>query len=305
VAAPLTSVIVPVYNRSYLLRRALDSVLGQVDETTEVIVVDDGSTEDIGKALPDLKGKSIRLVRRAENGGAAAARNTGIAEARGKYLAFLDSDDEWVEGKLRRQIGCLEDDPSAALCCTGYRLIRANRPPVVRLFRNARQGAAQTAFGCGLSPGSTLVVRRDLFAAVGGFEESMPRLEDWDWLLRASERSEIAVVNDPLSIIHVLGHPGEAAVRVSTRLMHDRHAPRFRKLGFVHARRFNAALHYERAVAAFRSGGTTRAAWHYSRSLLAYPVRPFGHFRLVARMLFRGTPQPHADGVRAEAADAR
>lgn len=303
-AVPVTSVIVPVFNRSDRLRRALDSVLRQADDTTEVIVVDDGSTEDIGRALAALNGEHVRLVRRDRNGGAAAARNTGIAEARGKYLAFLDSDDEWVEGKLRQQIGFLEADASTALCCTGYHLIRTNRPPETRLFRNARQGAPQMAFGCGLSPGSTLVARRELFDVVGAFEESMPRLEDWDWLLRASEHSEIAVVNDPLSIIHVLSHPGEAAVRVSTRLMGERHRPRFRKLGFVHSRRFNAALHYERAVAAFRSRGTGRAAWHYFRSLLAYPVRPFGHFRLVARMLVRRTPQPHTGHVRAEDADA-
>lgn len=289
---PFISVIMPVFNRAVLLRRALDSVLRQADDTTEIIVVDDGSTEDIGAALTDVSAPNLRLLRRAANGGTAAARNAGIAEARGRYLAFLDSDDAWMDGKLRTQIALLDADPSAGLCCTGYHLMRPNRPPEVRLFRANRLDATQIAFGCGLSPGSTLVARRDLFDAVGSFAETMPRLEDWDWLLRAAARSDILVANTPLATIHVLGHPGEAAVRLSTRLMHERHAARFRALGIIHARRFRAALHYERAVAAFRSGDRARAAWHYGRSLLAYPLRPPEHFRLVLSALIGQGPHP-------------
>src|SRR5262245_26703612 len=116
---PVVSVIVPVYNRVDLLKDAVRSVLAQSFADFELIVVDDGSTADIAGALRPFEDGRIRLMRHDVNRGAAAARNSGIAEARGKFCAFLHSDDQWHPEKLARQVAFMSKGlPERPLSCT-------------------------------------------------------------------------------------------------------------------------------------------------------------------------------------------
>lgn len=117
------SVILPTYNRSGCLVAAMTSVLTQSHEDLELIVVDDASTEDIEGVVRSVDDHRISYVRRTRNGGAAAARNTGLGHAKGDYIAFQDSDDLWLPGKLQRQLALFSSNPSTVGVVTGAKIV--------------------------------------------------------------------------------------------------------------------------------------------------------------------------------------
>lgn len=105
---PKVSVIIPTYNRAHLIGRAIKSVLNQTYKDFEIIIVDDGSTDKTEEVVKDFKDERVRYIRREKNKGGSAARNTGIKAARGEYIAFQDSDDEWLPEKLEKQMKAFE-----------------------------------------------------------------------------------------------------------------------------------------------------------------------------------------------------
>src|SRR5437879_5328746 len=125
-AEPLVSVILPTYNRLRYLGGALESVRTQTYEHWELVVVDDGSTDGSGEYLARLVDRRVRLLSRSHTGSAAVARNSGIAMARGEYLAFLDDDDAWMPQKLERQMAALREDRAVQWNYTGYILVDAD-----------------------------------------------------------------------------------------------------------------------------------------------------------------------------------
>ena len=128
--APLVSVIIPTYNRADLVRQAVASVKAQTFRDFEIVVVDDGGTDGTCEVLS--AGRELRVLRHPDRRGVAAARNTGVAAARGEWLAFLDSDDLWLPDKLARQISWLEGQPELLICQTDEtwvrRGVRVNKP---------------------------------------------------------------------------------------------------------------------------------------------------------------------------------
>lgn len=123
VAAPRVSVILPTYNRAASLRAACESVLSQSFRDLELLVVDDASSEDVASVIREIGDPRIRYIRRERNGGASAARNTGLAAARGELIAFQDSDDLWLPGKLARQVAQLDALPRAVGAVTGAKIL--------------------------------------------------------------------------------------------------------------------------------------------------------------------------------------
>src|SRR5687768_5045704 len=115
--APAVSVILPTYNRASLLTRSAGSVLAQSFSDLELIVVDDGSTEDVANAVAGLADPRVVYLRRDVRGGPAAARNSGVSRARGSYVAFQDSDDEWLLDKLQAQLAALERSSHQMAVC--------------------------------------------------------------------------------------------------------------------------------------------------------------------------------------------
>jgi glycosyltransferase involved in cell wall biosynthesis len=187
-AAPAVTVILPVYNGARYLRYAGESVLDQGHPAVEILVVDDGSTDDSPDVLRGLTG-AMRTIRQ-ENRGPAAARNHGIRLARTEVLAFVDADDLWPAGKLERQLPLLAADPSVDLVM-GY----------TQPMRMLSPGGDIAALEPVLSPRLTLSVgaslfRRSAFERFGLFDESLRTGEDLDWLLRAREAgARIELVN--------------------------------------------------------------------------------------------------------------
>ncbi|WP_254763820.1 glycosyltransferase family 2 protein [Natrinema marinum] len=222
------SVIIPTYNRAATLPRAIDSALAQTVADLEVVVVDDGSTDDTDSVLADYEDPRVRSVTHATNRGANVARNTGIERARGEYVAFLDSDDEWHPEKLERQLSALEErsnDWVGAYCDSAFDLSGASgRLRTTAASILARRDAAPTREGSEelmaeiladtVQPGagSTLLVRTAVARDAGGFDEELDRFQDPEFCLRVLEHGKLAYVDDVLVRRDETGYPPAAVI---------------------------------------------------------------------------------------------
>lgn len=223
-SAPAVSVIIPAYNRGETILRALASVRAQTFGDFEIIVVDDASVDNTIERCNAFGDDRLRVVRRSVNGGAAAARNTGIREARGELIAFLDSDDSWLPEKLAKQIAAMSRVDAAPVSCTGaiLHLLDHGETRVKRL-EPSDDWARRLAMDCDLSPGSTQMAARSIFDEIGSFDEALPRFEDWDWLLRYTRRYSICVVSEPLSEIYNLRARLGSVVERSAVIFQNKH----------------------------------------------------------------------------------
>jgi glycosyltransferase involved in cell wall biosynthesis len=196
---PWVSVIIPTYNRAALVTEAVASVKAQTFQDLEILVVDDGSTDDTAAALAPWE--DVRLLRQPRRRGVAAARNLGAAAARGEWLAFLDSDDLWLPEKLARQMAYLGERPGLLLCQTDEiwvrHGVRVNKPASHR--KVAGRIFLPSLTRCMVSP-SAVVLHRRLLADHDGFDEDLPAAEDYDLWLRLSWRYQVGLVEAPLII---------------------------------------------------------------------------------------------------------
>ncbi len=178
---PLITVIIPLYNGEKFIGDAVQSVIDQQYAPLEIIVVDDGSTDN-GAAVTAALGADVRLIRQ-QNAGAAAARNRGISEARGELIAFLDADDLFPPGKLHAQVAYFRQTPEAEIV-TGYvqLICLLGAESSVAHAPNQMRNAPSLTMNLGAA-----LFRRAVFERVGGFDETLPFAEDFDWWLRADE----------------------------------------------------------------------------------------------------------------------
>ena len=199
---PLVSVVIPTYNRGWTVAEAIDSVLAQTYTPVELIVVDDGSTDDTAAILQSY-GSRIQWLRQT-NRGVSAARNTGAARAKGALIAFLDSDDLWLPEKVEVQVRYFEQNPQSLICQTAElwirRGVRVN--PKERHRKAAGMIFERSLKLCLVSP-SAVMMRRELMTEMGGFDESLPACEDYDLWLRVSCRYPVGLIETPL--IHKRG----------------------------------------------------------------------------------------------------
>ncbi len=200
------SVIIPTFNRAREVPRAISSVLAQTRPPDEIIVVDDGSTDDTPEVLERF-GKAIRVIRQA-NAGPSAARNRGIFDSRGDVLMFLDSDDEWLPGKVERQISLLERAGSAVSCCWCNTLMRhadgtaRTAFEVARLHPKLDEGlwlnVLEVVASRFILLNQGLAVRREAITRVGGFDESLRLMEDHDLAFRLARLEPWAFISECL-----------------------------------------------------------------------------------------------------------
>jgi glycosyltransferase involved in cell wall biosynthesis len=195
---PVVSVIIPTYNRRAMVDEAIGSVLAQSYKAFELIVVDDGSQDGTADQLAKY-GSSLQLVSREKNG-VAAARNYGVSIAKGRYVAFLDSDDLWAPKKLEIQTAFMEQHPEFQICQTQEIWIRhgarvnpkaKHQKPSGDVFRRSLELCLVSA--------SAAMMRTELFSRVGGFDESFPVCEDYDLWLRIAVDHSIPLI--PLALV--------------------------------------------------------------------------------------------------------
>ena len=200
----LVSIIIPVFNREKHIRQAIESALAQTYGNKEIIVVDDGSRDGTAKIVKTF-GSSVRYTFR-ENGGPAAARNTGLGWASGDYIAFLDSDDVWLPDKLSVQVGYLRQHPDIgyAIGNVTYFLDPGQSPPPG--FR--RELLSGTHTGRLLQ---VMLARRQVFTVVGAFNDALSTAEDVDWFCRANDL-DIAMGICPEVVARIRVHNGNTAL---------------------------------------------------------------------------------------------
>ena len=204
---PLVSVIIPTYNRKVFLIEAIRSVLDGTFGDFELIVVDDGSTDCTTGALAELR-ESFRYHYQ-PNRGVGNARNKGVAISRGKYIAFLDSDDRWTKNKLEIQVNFLASHPKLRICHAEGVWVRT----AVRINQKERHRKfAGDIFEkclplCIISP-SSILMERSVFDEIGGFDETLPVCEDYDLWLRMTLRYRVGFVRESL-VIKRGGHPDQ------------------------------------------------------------------------------------------------
>ncbi|WP_324664328.1 glycosyltransferase family 2 protein [Haloarcula sediminis] len=221
------SVVIPAYERADIVGRAIDSALSQTVDDIEVLVVDDGSDDDTASVVSGYDDDRVRYLAHDTNRGVSAARNTGVEAATGDYVAFLDSDDEWLPRKLERQLAVLAERGEGwvgAYCDVATaglsQLGRVAGAVSETLFRSgaAREGGRELAesllaMRVFMGPGSTLLVERDALERAGGFDEGLSIYEDWDLVLRVLSVGKLAYVDEPLALTHFTGDaPAEAYV---------------------------------------------------------------------------------------------
>ena len=197
---PRVTVIIPTRNRAHVLQRSIDSVLKQTVDNLEVIVVDDASDDDTERVVMAIRDVRIRYVRCEHHRGAPAARNIGIRLARGRYVAFHDSDDEWLPAKLERQLDLLERRaPSAGVATCGTIRNDADGRERVEVAASERQSYhGLLAFGEPPWSGPTILVKRSEATSQVLFDESLPAGQDWDFLVRLAQITQVVSVREPL-----------------------------------------------------------------------------------------------------------
>ena len=263
---PKVSVIIPTYNRGWILREAIDSVLAQDYTDYELIVVDDGSTDDTRKIL-DSYGRDI-IVLQQPNKGVSAARNRGIAESRAQLVALLDSDDIWLPQKLTRQVAFFKSNPDALICQTEETWVRngVRENPKKRHHKISGMIFEPSLALCLVSP-SAVMIRRTLFDTVGLFDESLPACEDYDLWLRVSCRYPVFLIDEPL-IIKRGGHEDQLSkaagldkyrIQSLKKLIDIRQLSEFQQHAAIKTLQQKCAIY----AAGCRKRGRNREASHY------------------------------------------
>lgn len=196
---PLVSAIIPTFNRGWILREAIQSVIDQTYQPMEIIVVDDGSTDETPSLL-NAFGQQIRVITQ-ENRGVSAARNLGIRASRGELIALLDSDDLWTPEKIDRQVAFFNDHPDAMICQTQEIWIRNGKRVNPKNKHKKRGGMIfePSLELCLVSP-SAVMMHRTLFDLKGFFDERLPACEDYDLWLRVSTTHPIHLMDQACTI---------------------------------------------------------------------------------------------------------
>jgi glycosyltransferase involved in cell wall biosynthesis len=277
------SVIIPTFGRHSVVREAVQSALTQTYPVHEVIVVDDGSAPKITHETIGIEDKRLKIVNLSYNSGAAAARNAGIVKSEGDIISFLDSDDLWFPDKIEIQMKYYNNYSKfnilTGIAC-GWNVRDSNNRRNFSRIPLSSNDYKDFISGCWFSPGSTLVVSREVFSVVGLFSENLRRLEDFEWFLRFASAGG-SLISAPMIGASILKNGGAryADVRVAAEEI-------LRNVKFVSAhlasntvsRRLRSWLHLEMAAAARNERRWNALILHLALSFLITPRSSF-HLR--------------------------
>lgn len=201
----LVSVIIPTYKRANLIFEAISSVLAQTYQNFEIIVINDGYQDETEQIIAKINDPRVKYIYQ-ENSGPASARNTGIKNANGCYIAFLDSDDLWHEDKLEKQLKILDKNPRVGIvsCHSSYRDFEGNE--IFKKISNAKNNMDYVK-GLVFEPDRvftgtpTLMIRKECLDRSGMFDESLKLFEDWDLCFRIALNYDVAIADEVLTIV--------------------------------------------------------------------------------------------------------
>ncbi len=198
----MISVIIPTYNRATTLLAAAQSVLGQSYKDLELIIVDDGSTDDTENVVKSLRDERVRYIYLKNNQGACAARNRGIKEAQGEYIAFQDSDDFWHSNKLETELEFLYRENADVVFCAIHRYeVGSHVPRIIPMERADAINHSDSLLNLLLKKNVvsmvTVLCKRACAEQIS-FDESIPRRQDWDWAIRIAQRYKMYYLDQVL-----------------------------------------------------------------------------------------------------------
>jgi glycosyltransferase involved in cell wall biosynthesis len=271
---PTVSVIIPTYNRTKLLGRDIQSVLAQTYQDFELIIVDDGSTDDTEGLVKNFNSQKIKYSRHRKNKGISASRNTGIRSSRGNYIALQDSDDEWMPDKLEKQLRAFDTaPPEVGVVYTGFYIIANNQKryqPSASITPKDGDIFSSIIKGEYLVSPQTIMVKRECFEKYGLFDESFPAMEDWEMSLRLAKHCHFKYIDEPLVQYHIQPDSmslNKGAIIKSYQLILEKYSEDFkqdRRLLAKHYLRLGHFLYY--------NGEHSRGREYLARSIKLYPL---------------------------------
>ena len=275
---PKVSVVIATYNRSRFLCQTIESALSQTYKDYEIIIVDDGSTDDTKEALKFFDGK-IRYFYQ-ENQGISAAKNRGVNESVGEFIAFVDDDDIWLPEKLDEQMQFIERHPQLAFVCSevitidehGNFLAHWRKPKDQKISDNF-----ENLYDGNFIHVPTVLLRKKCFIEIGGFDEKLMTTEDYDLWLRLAKRHPFRYMDKPLAKYRI--HKNQTTKNVKKlelRVRNNIKALNRREiasdLGFFKKRVRKAKVYYQYAKIYFKSENFLKASLTYFKSLATYPL---------------------------------
>ena len=200
----IVSIIIPTYNRIATIGRAINSVLSQSYQNFEILIIDDCSTDDTENYIKShySDNKKVRYYKLEKNSGACVARNKGIMLAQGKYIAFQDSDDEWLIEKLEKQVKILENKSYDAVFCQIIKYCDHK----VTLIPNTEFNyhfMKEKIFDSNFISTQTILIKKESLSSIGTFDENLPRYQDWDLAIRMLVNLNVYYLNEPLVLMYI------------------------------------------------------------------------------------------------------
>lgn len=282
---PIVSVIITAWNRAGTVERAIDSVLQQTFQDFEIVLVDDASTDNIADVVARKQWPKLRFVQNRINRGIGGAKNAGIEAARGRYIAFLDSDDLWLPRKLEVQLAALQArQGEVPLSFSAFYIERGNGIRVARIPQRYGSWLEASLLGEMFALGSTLIADRVCFEKVGLLDESIRRMEDRDWIMRYFDHwNDLEMVEEPLALIFNSGWPRSDIVRASMAGIYEANKARVARHGNRYLRMFRSGTEFEIATVEYRNREYLRAFGRIAGMLVRDPA----YFGYTARRVLR------------------
>lgn len=307
---PKVSIIIPAYNAMTYLPETVESVLRQTFTDFEVLIIDDGSSDNIVQWASGLVDPRVKLITQ-QNQGLPGARNTGINQAKGEYIAFLDADDLWEATKLEKQVHCLDNNPTVGLVHTWMLLVDEQGKSTGRVMKSNAEGdvwkqlVERNIIAC-----PSVIVRRCCFETVGLFDINLRSIEDWDMWLRIASCYPFEVIKEPLAYYRQLPGSMSKNCQVMEQAFHTviekafHSAPSellyLKNQSYGHAnlclawkalqsrdRDYNLALHFQQQTISYYP--QLRFSWEYIRlSLAIATLQRFGqkHYGKVLALIY-------------------
>jgi glycosyltransferase involved in cell wall biosynthesis len=277
VCRPPTSVIIPTYNRPDFAINAVKSVINQSETPEELIMIDDGSSEDYSKVKTYLSTVDINTeFMSVENQGAAKARNIGAKMASGDVLMFLDDDDQWRSKKIKRQNDLFQNDNNVGMVYSGG-VLKNMEGDVVRPVNTGETGDLSKKIMIKNIIGSTsaVAIKKDIFNRVGGFDPELPGNQDWDLWIRACQHTMVDA--DPNRTVEWIRHKKNHMTAEPSRytrarkMIIDKHYDKYSQLSYLDQRRAKA-YQYAGLADRYSNAGSLISIKYATKSVLSYPT---------------------------------
>jgi len=285
---PKVSVIIPTHNRADILREAITSVLSQSFSDFEIVVVDDASRDNTSEVVRAIDDQRIKYLRHETNRGVALARNTGVLNSTGQYIAFLDDDDEWLPDKLKKQYDLLEGSPViVGVVHTGSFAVDVSSRKILRQLTPTKRGKIfdEMFIQNSIAPTSTFFLRRECFERVGLFDVKLEFGEDFDMWLRIAKEFQFEYIEEPLVKFSVSNNKSSLSANYELKIRGGeaqlrKYAALFALNSKVHSRRY-----LDLGVLYCYKGDVIKGRKALIKAIKIYPFEPKYYFNLCLSLL--------------------